>query len=198
MDPVVSRLMLAGRLGMFHDRHAEISLELITREQIGDLVGDGVDVAIRFGERATSSLIALKLADMRVMTVAAPSYLDRHGRSKHPNELVDHACIHFRDPVTGQAYDWEFHKGREITTVPTKSRLMVSDAGTMFAEYIAGTGIARAVGAVVRDLPGNGSLIQLFPDWSDETFPLYAYHPSRHHPAAKVRAFVDFVLDAVR
>jgi len=56
MDPVVSRLMLAGRLGVFLDRHPEISLEFITREQIGDLVRDGVDVATRFGEPAMSSL----------------------------------------------------------------------------------------------------------------------------------------------
>jgi DNA-binding transcriptional LysR family regulator len=194
IDPVVSRLMRAGRLGAFLDLHPEVSLDIITREQIGDLVGDGVDVAIRFGEPATPSLIAQKLADMQVMTAAAPSYLERHGRPKQPNELVDHTCIHLRDPVTGHAYDWEFHKGRKITTVPTKSRLMVSHAGTMFTEYTAGTGIAQVVAVVVRDLLENGSLIQLFADWSDET---YAYHPSRHHPAAKVRAFVDFVLDAV-
>jgi DNA-binding transcriptional LysR family regulator len=71
---------------------------------------------------------------------------------------------------------------------------MVSDAGTMFTECTAGTGIAQVAAVVVRDLLENGSLIQLFADWSDET---YAYHPSRHHPAAKVRAFLDFVLDAV-
>jgi len=198
IDPVVSRLMLAGRLGDFLDLHPEVSLDVITREQIGDLVGDGVDVAIRFGEPAMSSLIARKLVDMQMITVAAPSYLRRYGHPRHPNELNDHACIHFRDPLSGQAYDWEFHKGREIITVPTKSRLMVSDAGTMFTEAIAGTGIAQVFAAVVRDLTENGSLIQLFPDWSDEAFPLYAYYPSRHHPAAKVRAFVDFVLDAVR
>jgi DNA-binding transcriptional LysR family regulator len=198
MDPVVSRLMLAGRLGGFLDRHPEISLEFITREQIGDLVGDGIDVAIRFGEPAMSSLIARKLVDMQMITVAAPSYLERYGRPTHPNELSDYACIHFRDPLSGQAYDWEFHKDREVIIVPTKSRLMVSDAGTMFTECIAGTGIAQVFAAIVRDLLENGSLIQLFPDWSDETFPLYAYYPSRHHPAAKVRAFVDFVLDTVR
>src|ERR1700723_723887 len=85
MDPVVSRLMLAGRLGAFLALPPEISLEFIPREQIGDLVGDGVDVAVRFGEPAMSSLIARKLADLQGMTVAAPSYLVRHGRPKHPN-----------------------------------------------------------------------------------------------------------------
>jgi DNA-binding transcriptional LysR family regulator len=198
MDPVVSRLMLAGHLGAFLDLHPGISLEFITRDKIGDLVADGVDVAIRFGEPAMSSLIARRLADIQIMTVAAPSYLERRDHPKHPNELVDHACIHFNDPLTGQPYAWEFHKGRKVITVPTKSRLIVSDAGTMFTECIAGTGIAQVFAVAVRDLLENGSLIQLFPDWSDETFPLYAYYPSRHHPAAKVRAFVDFVLDATR
>jgi DNA-binding transcriptional LysR family regulator len=198
MDPVVSRLMLAGRLGAFLGLHPEISLEFITREQIGDLVGDGVDVAIRFGEPAMSSLITRKLADMHMITVAAPIYLEQHGYPNHPSELVDHACIHFRNPLTGQAYDWDFHQGKKIITVPTKSRLMVSDAGTMFTECIAGTGIAQVFAVAVRDLLENGGLIQLFPDWSDEMFPLYAYYPSRHHPPAKVRAFVNFVLGAVR
>ena len=198
MDPTVSRLMLAGRIGTFLDLHPEISLEFITREQIGDLVCDGVDVAIRFGEPAISSLIARKLVDMQMITVAARSYLERHGIPKSPNDLTDYACIHFRDPLTGQAYDWEFHKGGKITVIPTKSRLIVSDAGTMLTECIAGTGIAQVFAVVVRDLLKNGSLIQLFPDWSDEMFPLYAYYPSRQHPPAKVRAFIDFVLDAVR
>jgi DNA-binding transcriptional LysR family regulator len=198
MDPVVSRLMLAGRLGAFLDLHPEISLEFITREQIGDLVGDGVDVAVRFGEPAMSSLIARKLADLQLITVAAPSYLELRGHPKSPTELVDHACIHLRNPLTGQAYDWDFYKGGKIITVPTKSRLMVSDVGTMFTECIAGTGIAQVFTVLVRDPLQNGSLVQLFPDWSDETFPLYVYYPSRHHPAAKVRAFVDFVLGAVR
>jgi DNA-binding transcriptional LysR family regulator len=198
MDPVVSRIMLAGRLGAFLDLNPEVSLEFIAREQIGDLVGDGVDVAIRFGEPAISSLIARKMADMQMITVATPSYLQRHGIPESPNDLVGHACIHFRNPKTGQAYDWEFHKGRKIIAVPTKSRLMVSDAGTMLTECIAGTGIAQVFAVVVRDLLENGSLIQLFPGWSDDTFPLYAYYPSRYHSAAKVRAFVDFVLNAVR
>jgi DNA-binding transcriptional LysR family regulator len=198
IDPIVSRLILAGRLGTFLELYPELALEFITREQIGDLVRDGVDVAVRFGEPVMSSLIARKLADMQMITVVSPNYLERHGRPKHPNDLAGHACIHFRDPLTGQAYDWEFHKGRKVLTVKTKSRLLVSDGGTMITECVAGTAFAQVFAVVVRDLLENGSLVELFPEWSDETFPLYAYYPSRHHPAAKVRAFVDFVLHAAR
>jgi DNA-binding transcriptional LysR family regulator len=198
IDPIVSRLVLAGRLGTFLALYPELALEFITRERIGDLVGDGIDVAVRFGEPALSSLVMRKLADMQMITVASPTYLKQHGRPKHPNDLGDHACIHFRDPLTGQAYDWEFHTDRTVLTVKTKSRLLLSDGGTMITECVAGTGIAQVFAVVVRDLLENGSLVQLLSEWSDETFPLYAYYPSRHHPAAKVRAFVDFVLRTAR
>lgn len=185
IDPVVSQLILPGRLGRFLELYPELALDCVTREQIGDLVGDGIDVAVRFGEPPTSSLIIRKLAELQVITVAAPSYLKRHRRPEHPNDLADHACIDFRDPLTRRAYDWEFHKGRKVVAVKTKSRLL------------AGTGIAQVFAVVARDLIKNGKLVELFPTWADETFPLYAYYPSRHHPAAKVRAFVDFILDAV-
>jgi DNA-binding transcriptional LysR family regulator len=198
IDPVVSNLILPGRLGTFLAQYPELSLECISREQISDLVGDGVDVAVRFGEPATSSLIIRKLAELQVITVASPEYLKRHGRPKHPNEIADHACIDLRDPQTRQPYDWEFHKGRKVLTVKTRSQLLVNDAQTMLTECVSGTGIAQVFTVAVRDLLESRKLVELFPDWSDEKFPLYAYYPSRHHPAAKVRAFVEFVLQAVR
>jgi len=197
IDPVVSNLILPGRLSQFLGQYPELSLECMAREKIGDLVGDGIDVAVRFGEPAASALIRRKLAALQVITVATPGYLKRHGRPKHPNDLAHHACIHLRDPSTRQPYDWEFHKGRKVLTVKTTSRLLVSDARTMLTECVSGMGIAQVFTVAVRDLLGSQKLIELFPDWPDEKFPLYAYYPSRHHPAAKVRAFVEFVLRAV-
>jgi DNA-binding transcriptional LysR family regulator len=198
IDPIVSRLLLGGRLGGFLALHPELALEFITRERIGDLVGDGIDVAVRFGEPPPSALVARKLVDMQVLTVASPDYLKRRGCPQHPNDLADHDCIHLRDPLAGQAYDWEFHRSRQVLAVQAKSRLMLSDVGTMITECAAGTGIAQVFAVLVRNLIEDGSLVQLLPGWSDEMFPLYAYYPSRHLPAAKVRAFVDFVLRATR
>ena len=198
IDAVVSSLILPGRLGQFLGQYPELSLECMTRERIGDLVGDGIDVAVRFGEPAASSLIRRKLIALQVITVATPGYLKRHGRPKHPNDLADHACIQLRDPLTRQPYAWEFHKGRTVLTVKTRSRLIVSDARTMLTECVSGMGIAQVFTVAVRDFLESQELVELFPDWPDETFPLYAYYPSRHHPAAKVRADVEFVLQAVR
>ncbi|WP_441229936.1 LysR family transcriptional regulator [Tardiphaga sp. 215_C5_N2_1] len=198
IDPFFSRLVLAGHLGGFLATYPELALETITREHVGDLVADGVDVAVRFGEPLGASLISRKLADIQVLTVASPRYLKRHGRPQAPLDLLKHQCIDFRDPQTGRPYDWEFHRKGKVLPVRISSRLVLSDAGTMLTECLAGTGICQVLAIAVKDQLAKGSLVNLFPDWADETFPLYVLYPSRHHPPAKVRAFIDFVSRTVR
>ena len=78
------------------------------------------------------------------------------------------------------------------------SRLLVSDVGTMITECLAGTGIAQMIAIGAKEYLDAGQLVDLFPDWPDETLPLYAFYPSRRQPPAKVRAFVDFAQRAVR
>ena len=197
VDPFFSHLVLAPRLGAFLDRHPEITLDFVTSEHVGDLVAGGFDVAIRFGEPASSSAIARKLIETRILTVAAPPYLECHGRPTHPADLIGHECIQYRNPLTGQPFEWEFHGGGKVVPVAATGRLLLSDVGTMLRACLAGAGIAQVMALGVRNLLERGRLVELFPDWPDETFPLYALHPSRHLPAAKVRAFMDFILETL-
>lgn len=198
IDPYFSRMILSSRIGGFLRQHPELTLELITREHVGDLVADGIDVAMRFGDPPAGTLIARKLLETRVLTVASPAYLRKYGRPKHPAELQHHCCIQFIDPRSGHFFEWEFHAGKKVLPVKTSGALVLTDVGTMINECIAGTGIAQVLGIGVQPLLESGRLIELFPDWPGETFPLYALHPSRHHPPAKVRAFIDFALKAAQ
>jgi DNA-binding transcriptional LysR family regulator len=195
MDPLFSSLLLAPHLGRFLDRYPEVSLELLTRPELGDLTSEGFDLAIRFVEPPSSSpLVARKLLETRVVTVAAPAYLKRHGRPAKPADLVGHHCLQFRNPVTGQPFEWEFHRGRRIAPIKTTGRLLLTDARTLIGSCVAGAGIAQLLALSVQDQLDRGDLIDLFPDWPDERFPLYALYPSRHLPPAKLRAFIDFIL----
>lgn len=198
IDPLFARVVLAGRLGGFLAQHPDLSLETITREHVGDLVADGVDVAVRFGEPAGASVVARKLVDVPVLTVASPAYLKRHGRPQTPQQLTSHHCIDFRDPQSGRPYEWEFHRKAKVLSVKIASRLVLSDPDTMLRECLAGTGICQVLAMAVKDELAKGRLIDLFPDWPDERFPLYALFPSRRHQAGKVRAFIDFVSRVVR
>lgn len=195
MDPFFSRLVLGPRLGGFVDKHPELQLELITRDQLGDMVADGFDLAIRFGEPPVSTLIARKLLDTRILTVAAPSYLKKHGHPANPSQLENgHVCIKFRDPLTGYPFSWEFHRGRKKLVIAPQGRLTVNDVGTLHSVCAAGQGVAQILALGAEPLLSSGKLIELFPDWGDELYPLYALYPSRHHPPAKVRAFLEFIL----
>ncbi|MET3650411.1 LysR family transcriptional regulator [Dyella japonica] len=196
MDPLFSRLVLAPRIGEFMDAHPQLQVELATRDQLGDIVADGFDLAVRFGEPPDSSLVARKLLVTRILTVASPAYLRRHGRPQHPQELEGdrHVCIEFRDPATGHTFPWEFHRKRKRLAIKTSGRLVVNDGGTMHSACVAGYGIAQVMAVATAPLVASGKLVDLFPDWPDERFPLYALYPSRHHPSAKVRAFLDFVV----
>jgi DNA-binding transcriptional LysR family regulator len=198
VDPYFSRLVLAPHLADFAARYPDLDLELITRDEMGDLVADGFDVAVRFGPQPASSLVIRRLLETRILTVAAPSYIVRCGQPKVPGDLVQHACIQFRDPVTGRPFEWEFHRGRKLIPVATEGKLTVSDVGTLLEACLAGAGIAQVMALGVQDLLNQGKLVDLFPDWPDETFPLNAVHPSRRHPPAKVRAFIDFCVEAIK
>ncbi|WP_017905274.1 LysR family transcriptional regulator [Pseudomonas asplenii] len=197
IDPYFSRLILGPALGEFMSRHPQLQLELYTRDQLGDVVADGFDLAVRFGHPASSSLVARKLLDVRVLTCAAPAYLKHHGQPLTPLEMEDerHVCVSFRDPETGRPFPWEFHRGGERIDVRNNARLVLNDVGTLHSICETGYAIAQVLDLGVQPMLESGQLVELFPDWPDERFPLYALYPSRHLPPAKVRAFLDFIIE---
>lgn len=193
VDPFFSRLVLGPQLGAFITQYPDLHIELITRHQLGDMVADGFDLALRFGHPRPSTLIARKLFDTRVLTVASPAYLEKYGRPLKPQDLGSHACLRFRDPETGRPFDWEFHKRGKKIVVPISGQLTVNDAGTLHSICLAGAAIAQTMEFGISELLAEGRLINLFPDWPDERFPLYALYPSRDYLPAKTKTFLDFV-----
>ncbi len=161
-------------------------------------MSDGFDLAVRFGEPAPSGLIARRILDARILTVASPIYIDRHGRPGRPQDLASdtHQCIRAIDPSTGRPFDWEFHRGKDVISVAVNGRLTVTDSGTKLGACLAGFGVAQVIDLGLDHHFESGALINLFPDWSDERFPLYVYYASRNHVPATVRKFIDFVTES--
>jgi DNA-binding transcriptional LysR family regulator len=197
VDPWFARLVLAPRLSGFLTAHPQLSIELVVRDTLGDLVSEGFDVAVRFGEPEPSGLIARKLLDTRILTCAAPAYLARCGRPRHPRDLERHECLLFRDPLTGRPFAWEFHRAGKVAKVNVTGRLVLNDLATKLTACAAGHGIAQTFEFGIDRLLASGELVQILTDWAEERFPLFAYHPSRHLPPAKVRAFLEFVVASI-
>jgi DNA-binding transcriptional LysR family regulator len=196
VDPLFSRMVLSPKLSEFLLCNPMMELRLETRDRIGDLVSDGFDLAIRFGEPSPSALISRRLLDARILTVASPAYIARHGKPRHPHDLASegHQCVHAIDTATGRAFEWEFWRGNEMVSVAVNGRLTVADSSTKLGVCLAGFGIAQVINLGLEQHLSAGTLVDLFPDWTDERFPLYVYHVSRNYVPAKVRRFIDFVM----
>jgi DNA-binding transcriptional LysR family regulator len=193
IDPSLARLLSGALIGEFLRTYPEVQLELVTRERLGDLVGEGFDLGLRFGEPPVSHLQASQLMDTRLLTVATPGYLAAHGRPRTPQELAEHRCIQYRDAELGRLHDWAFHRGRQRLDVTTEGVLTVNDVNTLHSCCLAGEGIAQLMALGNEALLAQGCLVELFPDWPDERLSLYSLLPPRMQPPAKSRAFVDFV-----
>ncbi len=195
VDSLVARVVIGPRIGAFLRAHPALDLDLVVRDHLGDLVGDGFDCAIRFGDPEPSALVAKKLTDTRVVTCASRGYLEEYGRPQHPRDLARHDAIQFRDPATGRPFEWIFVRSGRVLSVTPKARMIANDVTAALAACISGVGIVQKLEIELRATPGL-DLVDLFPDWGEERYPLYAYVPSRRHTPAKVRALIDFVATA--
>jgi len=197
IDPWFARIVLAPNLPRFLERHPLLSLDMIVSNHREEMMG-GMDLAVRFGPMEGASLIARKLLETRVSTYAAPAYLKRNGVPGTPHELLHHETILFRDPQTGRPFTWGFSRDGETFDVDVRGRFTTDDPTTAIEACIAGQGIFQGLELGIGRWIERGELVQILADWSDETYPLYAYRASRHLPPAKVRAFLDFVQEIAR
>lgn len=192
VDPWFARMMLASKLQQFLVRYPLLSVDLSTSNYREEMM-TGVDVAVRFGPPDESSLIVRKLLVTRILTVASPAYLEKHGEPQSPQDLVHHEAVLFRDPQTGLPFAWEFRRGGEVHEVKVSGRLVMDDPSVAISACLAGQGIFQSLAIGMEPFLSRGELVQILPEWSEELYPLYAYHPSRHLPPAKVRALLDFI-----
>ena len=192
VDPYFGDYFAAHHLALFLNSYPSLDLDLIARPAVGDLLTDGFDLAVRFGGASAPHRGSSKVGQTRILTVAAPSYLERVGTPRAPADLVYHDCIQLGDPATGRTFDWRYRRGRKTIFVRTAGRLLVTDFRELQGACLAGAGIARIVALGAANLLKEGRLIELFSEWPDASLDLCAIHATGRTPETKAMAFIDF------
>ena len=186
-------------LPRFLERYPEISVDLVLTDSVIDLMQERADVAIRAGPLNESRLVARKLGQSRTVVVAAPSYLETHGTPGIPADLEHHNRMSFG--FVRHIDGWPFRDGAGGSViVPTTGNALVSDGEAMRLMALSGAGIARlARWHVEADIAG-GRLLPLLEDFNpgDEEFTHAVYVGQGKHLPARVRAFLDFLVETVR
>jgi DNA-binding transcriptional LysR family regulator len=167
-------------LKKFLPKYPDIHVELVIDYGLTDLVADGYDAGVRFGEQLAKGMIALPIGpDMRMVVVGAPSYFAGRSRPLNPVDLTAHSCINLRLPTYGSIYSWEFEKGGREVNVRVEGRLVFNNLALRIDAAMAGLGLAYLPEDRVRHHIAAGRLIQVLADWCQPFSGYHLYYPSR-------------------
>ena len=184
--------MLWPKLLPVLETYPEVTVELITDYGLTDIVAERFDAGVRLGGIIDADMIAMPIGpDMRMVTVAAPAYLARHGSPQRPEELTEHRCINLRLPTHGGLYPWEFGSGENEFRVRVTGPLIMNSVLQILDACLSGVGLAQLPDTQVQPYLDSGELIEVLGEWSD-SFPGYhLYYPSRRQQTAAFRVVVD-------
>ncbi len=195
---MAAKKLIAPRLGRFHRAHPDVVLDIVIDDSLSDIVEGRFDAGIRVGERLEKDMIAVRLTpDVRMLALASPAYLARHGEPKTPADLHRHACINWRFPGTGRIYRWEFAtKGKKKFEIAVEGPLISNHQDVVLEGALQGLGILYAYDDDrVDEAIARGRLKRVLAGWSLTSPGLYLYYSNRRHPQPALRAFIDCMLD---
>lgn len=195
----LARLMLIPALADFHARYPDIQLDMGVSDRVVDLIGEHVDCVIRGGELADQSLVARRIGSLRLQAYAAPSYVQRAGVPRHPQELEDshHRIVGFLWARTGKVQPYTLQCGDQRLYVRGRHMLAVDDGNAYLAAGLAGLGVLWLPDYMGAPHLERGELVPLFEEWHVEPMPLYVAFPPNRHVSARLRVFMDWVAEVV-
>jgi DNA-binding transcriptional LysR family regulator len=188
-------MLLMPIVEAFLDAYPTVSVRLMFLDRPVNLIDEGIDLALRMGELADSSMIATRVGEVRRVVVAAPSYLERHPPIAEPGDLARHQIVamdHF-------ASSWTFSSAASaVRTVQFSPRLVCNSVRAVVASALAGRGVARALSFHVAEHVKRGELEILLAGDEPPPWPVHLVSPHGRRDVPRVRAFVDFALPRLK
>ncbi|MBB3440222.1 LysR family transcriptional regulator [Rhizobium sp. BK379] len=170
-----------------------LQLEIAATDRLVDIVEEGFDAGIRFGERVTEGMIAVRIKPrMRLVVVGSPAYFETRQQPETPHDLKRHICIQNMFP-SGARYPWDFERDGQAVTFHPTGPLSLDDHELMTAAALSGVALAYVWEGRVAPLIASGQLIQVLDEWCQPEEPLYLYYPSRRHISAGFRTVIDAI-----
>ncbi len=192
-------LLIAEALAAFQDAYPDVELEIAVEGRLIDIVKQGYDAGLRYGDRIERDMVAVPVAPpSAAILVASPAYLRPRPVPRHPSDLLDHRAVVCRSQTTGLVIPWSLRSAGETVQVAPPAATIVHDLASQIELAVRGLGILSAPAASVSDLLGAGTLSWVLPAWSSPLEALHLYFPSRRHQSAALRAFVAFLKDRSR
>ena len=192
-------LHLAPLWPAFIALHPRVNLEVTLSDRLVDLIEEGFDVAVRIARLQESSLISRQLTSTRLILCASPEYLSRNGTPQHPAALADHSVIVYSLLAMGEQWEFSVPRGLgERILVKVSPRMRTNSGDTCTAAALQHMGLVLQPSFLVGPHLDSGALVEVLPEYRSTELGVYAVYPSRRHLTPKVRALVDFLVEAFR
>lgn len=177
----------------FLQENPGMRLEIVADDNLVDIVAEGFDAGVRFGERLAQDMVAVPLGPaQRFVVVASPAYLAEHGTPQRPQALAGYRCIRIRFP-NGTLYRWEFARGGEKLEIEVDGPLDLGDMPLMVRAAEDGVGLAYVYEQAAAAGIAAGRLVTVLDDWRPAEPGFFLYYPSRRLVPAGLRAFIDLL-----
>jgi DNA-binding transcriptional LysR family regulator len=193
----VARHIVIPALPGFYERYPDIQLDLGVSDRVVDLIGDNVDCVIRAGDLTDQSLVARRIGNLALVTVASPAYLKRHGTPAHPSELEDgrHSTVCFMSSRTGRPHPHIFEKDGETLELTAPYKVALNDSNAHTEAVLAGLGISQTAAFTAAPYLATGEMVEVLPGWTRPAIPVHVVYPPNRHLSARLRAFVDWAAE---
>lgn len=185
------RQHVAPLMPSFLSEHREVTLTLNLNDRVVDLIGEGIDVAIRIADLTDSNLIGVKLADNKRVVVAAPSYIKRYGMPASLDDLSRHNCLAISSE--GSQRGWTFRQNGKNVTLKVAGNMVCNDGAVLHDWALSGKGLAwRSMWEVGKEIESR-KLVTVLDEFAAPGNDIYAVFAQRRHLPLRIRAFVDFL-----
>ena len=193
MPTSLARLLLHKDIPQLLARYPGLQLELGCSDRLINVVNEGVDCVLRVGELRDPTLVARRVGELRLVTVAAPSYLAQHGAPQHPLDLMQapHRCVHYF-MGGGKNYPFDFQRGEEKLSLQPPGALAVNDSNAYWDACVAGLGIGQLAESVIKTPGHDTQLVPVLTEWCAGVMPVHVVFPSNRHLSTRVQAFVEW------
>lgn len=199
---VVTAPVLFGRLHVmpaivdYLQRYPETEIQALFIDRVVNMLEEGIDVGVRIGELPDSTMRALKVGVVRLVTVTSPAYLHQFGEPDTPENLSLLSVI--ASSAANHFIDWQFKIGQKNRTFRIEPRLQVSTNDAAIEAARAGFGITRVLSYQVASHLANGELVTILQEFEPEEIPIQIVHREERHSSSKIRAFIDLLADRLR
>jgi DNA-binding transcriptional LysR family regulator len=189
--PVIGASHITRAISQFLKIHSDLTVDLILQSSPGDLIDEGIDVAIYLGALDDTSMVARKLASSSMIVCGSPDYLAKHGVPQTPEDLLNHSCL--VNWASSPRNKWQFKSETGQTVVNVSGRMQANVADAIRMAAIDGLGLVMLASYVVsRDIE-KGKLIAVLENYNLPPLDIHAVYPHRKYLSAKVRRFLDFL-----